>query len=59
MKVIVNIPLYGAREYLEDFDEETIPNIGEMFDDKYVVVDKSVNRNVCVLDLSRTQKKDS
>lgn len=51
MKVVVNIPLRATREYLNDFDEQTIPNVGDDFDEKYYVKDKNVNKNVCILDL--------
>ena len=50
MKVVVNIPLRVTREYLNDFDEQTIPNVGDDFDEKYYVKDKNVNKNVCILD---------
>lgn len=51
MKVVENIPLRATREYLNDFDEQTIPNVGDDFDEKYYVKDKNVNKNVCILDL--------
>lgn len=51
MKIVVNIPLRATREYLNDFDEQTIPNVGDDFDEKYYVKDKNVNKNVCILDL--------
>lgn len=51
MKVVVNIPLRATREYLNDFDEQTIPNVGDDFDEKYYVKNKKVNKNVCTLDL--------
>lgn len=51
MKVVVNIPLRVTREYLNDFDEQTIPNVGDDFDEKYYVKDKNVNKNICILDL--------
>lgn len=40
MKVIVSIPLKPDREYLDDFDEETIPNVGDRFNENYVVSEK-------------------
>lgn len=48
MKVVINIPLRATREYLNDFDEQTIPNVGDDFDEKYYVKDKNVNKNVCI-----------
>lgn len=53
MKVIVNIPLQATRIYEDDFEENTIPNIGEQFDDKYIVVNKTVIDQTCILDLGR------
>ena len=29
MKLIINVPLSYTREYLEDLDENTLPNIGD------------------------------
>lgn len=57
MKVVVNIPLKATREYIDDFVEETIPNVGDEFDDidgrLYVVAKKVIDGNVCTLDLQR------
>ena len=55
MKVKVNIPLRGTREYYGDYDEATIPNIGDDFGDMYVVVDKTIDGNVCTLDVQRKE----
>lgn len=54
MKVIVNVPLHATREYLDDFIEETIPNVGDMFDDMYIIKRKTIKENVCTLDLKRS-----
>lgn len=51
MKLIVNVPLCYSREYLDDFDEETLPNVGDDFEEKYYVKDKTINDNTCILDL--------
>lgn len=53
MKVVVNIPLYASREYVDDFDEKTIPNIDERFDGSYIVANKTIDGDICILDLKR------
>lgn len=53
MKVLVNIPFYASREYVDDFDEETIPNVGERFDGSYIVENKTIDGDTCILDLKR------
>ena len=53
MRVLVNIPLRSSREYVDDFEESSIPNVGERFDSDYVVEKKTVDGDVCVLDLKR------
>lgn len=53
MTVVVNIPLKSTRVYKDDFDEETIPNVGDEFDDMYVVKEKTIDGNICTLDLKR------
>lgn len=35
MKVKVNIPLHFSREYLDDFDPDTIPKVGDYFGEIY------------------------
>ena len=55
MKVVVNIPLKPTRVYKDDFDEKTIPNVGDNFDDMYVVVGKTIDGNVCTLDVQRKE----
>ena len=59
MKVIVNIPLHATREYLDDFDETSIPNVGddfgELYGRLYVVNEKTIDKNVCTLDLIRKE----
>ena len=52
MKLWVNVPLGPSREYLYDFIEETIPDVGERFDDTYVVLRKTIEGDLCTLDLS-------
>ena len=56
MKVLVNIPLKHSRLYEYDYDEDTIPNIGDTFDDVYVVVNKTINGDICTLDVQRKIK---
>ena len=53
MKVLVNIPFYASRVYVDDFDEKSIPNVGERFDGTYIVAKKTINGDICVLDLKR------
>lgn len=53
MKVIVDIPLQATRVYEDDFEENSIPNIGEQFDDTYIVVNKTIRDNTCILDVKR------
>lgn len=56
MKVIVNIPLQPTREYTSNFIEETIPNVGDEFDDVYVVARKTIDGDICTLDVIRKNK---
>ena len=56
MKVIVNIPLQPTREYTGNFIEETIPNVGDEFDDVYVVARKTIDGDICTLDVIRKNK---
>lgn len=51
MKLIVDVPLQATREYFDDFIPETIPNAGDVFDDKYIVKKKTINGDVCKLEL--------
>ena len=53
MKVFVEIPLRPTREYIDDFDECTIPNVGDRFDAEHIVKEKAVEGNVCILRLKR------
>ena len=53
MKVIVNIPLYASRVYVGDWDEKSIPDVGERFDGSYIVAKKTVDGDTCILDLKR------
>ena len=53
MKVLVNIPFYASREYVDDFDEKTIPDVGERFDGSYIVANKTMDGDTCILDLKR------
>lgn len=53
MKVVVEIPLRHTREYIDDFDEGTIPNVGDRFDGEYIVKEKTVEGNICILRLKR------
>jgi len=55
MKLIAHTPSYD-REYLDDFNENTLPNIGDIFEEIYVVKKKEVNNNTCELMLDRNRK---
>ena len=56
MKVKVNIPCKPSRIYEDDFIEETIPNVGEKFDDEYIVAKKEINEDFCTLDLKKKKR---
>lgn len=53
MKVVVNIPLKPSREYIGDYEEASIPNVGDDFGDMYVVAEKTVDGDICTLDVQR------
>jgi hypothetical protein len=53
MKVVVNIPLQATRVYEDEFEENSIPNIGEQLDDNYIVVNKTIRDKTCILDVKR------
>ena len=53
MKVVVNYPLKGSRLYLDDFIEDTIPNVGDVYDGVYKVERKTIKEDTCILDLVR------
>lgn len=53
MKVIVNIPLQATRVYEEEIEENSIPNIGDQFDDNYIVVNKTIKDKTCILDVQK------
>ena len=57
MKVKVNIPLHFSREYLDDFDPNTIPDVGDYFSEiyghEYIVENKIIIDNECILDIRR------
>ena len=52
-KLIINVPLSYSREYLEDLDKNTFPNVGDDFEEKYYVRYKTIENDVCTLDLGR------
>lgn len=37
MKLFIEFPLHPTREYSGDYNPETIPNVGDKFEDKYIV----------------------
>ena len=42
--------------YADDFDEATIPNVGDEFDDTYIVIRKTIEDDICILDVKRKDK---
>lgn len=58
MKVVVNIPLQATRVYEDEFEENSIPNIGEQFDDNHIVVNKIIRDKTCILDVKRNGWKE-
>lgn len=56
MKVKVNIPCRPTRVYTDDFDEVTIPNVGDEFDDTYIIIRKTIEDDTCILDVKRKDK---
>ena len=53
MRVVVNIPFHASLELLDDIKEEELPNIGDRFDDTYIIVRKTFIDNNCILDTKR------
>ena len=53
MRVVVNIPFHASLELLDDIKEEELPNIGDRFDDTYIIVRKTFIGNNCILDTKR------
>lgn len=41
MKLIVHVTLSCDREYIEDFDENILPNIGDIYEDLFIVKKKN------------------
>lgn len=50
MKVLVNIPFHASLECLEDIKEEELPNVGDRFDDIYVISKKTIIDDTCIFD---------
>ena len=50
MRVIVNIPLHASLECWGDVKEDELPNVGDRFDDTYVIIKKTIIDDTCVLD---------
>lgn len=49
MKIKVNIPLHFSREYLDDFDPDTIPKVGDYFGKIYGHEYITIVDNECIL----------
>lgn len=56
MKLIVHMPLSSDREYLDDFDENTLPNIGDIFNEVFLVKKKEIDGDICELTLDRNKE---
>lgn len=56
MRLIVHVPLSYDREYIDDFDENTLPNVGDIYEDLFVVKKKEINENLCELTVGRTKE---
>ena len=55
MKIKVNIPLHFSREYLDDFDPDTIPKEGEYFGEIYGHEYITIVDDECILDVIRKE----
>lgn len=53
MRVVVNIPFHASLEFLDDIKEEELPNVGDQFDDTYIVIKKTFIDGNCILDTKR------
>lgn len=58
MKIIVHVPLSCDREYIGNFDRNTIPNVGDNFDEVYVIKNKQIKDNLCELTLRKKTRID-
>lgn len=56
MKLIVHVPLSCDREYFDNFDENTLPNVSDIFEEIYVVEKKEINNNICELTLGKNRE---
>lgn len=56
MKLIVHVPLSADREYFDDFDENTFPNVGDDFEEIYIVKKKEIKDGICELTLDRNRE---
>lgn len=60
MKVIMNMPFVYSNEFSESYFKGEIPEIGDNVDDKYYVKNKTVENDICTIDLEfKERKKDS
>jgi hypothetical protein len=60
MKVIMNMPFVYSNEFSESYFKGEIPEIGDNVGDRYYVKDKTVENDICTIDLEfRERKRDS
>lgn len=60
MKVIMNMPFVYSNEFSESYFKGEIPEIGDDVGDRYYVKDKTVENDICTIDLEfRGRKRDS
>lgn len=57
MKLIVHVPLSYDREYIDNFDENTLPDVGDIYEDLFIVKKKEINGDVCELTVGRSEKR--
>lgn len=53
MRLVVHVLLQPDREYIGDFEESTFPEIGEEFENYYIVNDKKFINGMCEIYLKR------
>lgn len=59
MRVIINMPLVYTSEYKEECAEDSIPNIGDDFDETYYIKNKTIEDDICTLDLGFQSEMES
>lgn len=59
MKLIINMPLIYTTEYKEKYAEDSIPNVGDDFNETYYVKNKTIENGICTLDLGFRSERES